>query len=91
MAEKQNDNPKKCKNKLTCFVIAFVLWICFMIFLSACMPKYEVIQPVQEKVYHLQGVKKKDVLIILSEKKLEVGSIIRPKKEQLYINYNDVK
>ncbi len=61
------------------------------ILLIGCRPRYEVIQPVQENVYHLQGVRNKEVLIILSDIKLEPGQIIRPKKENLYVNKKDVK
>jgi len=55
----------------------------------SCRPRYEVIQEVQEHVYHLQGVAKKDILIILSDITLEPGQIIRPKKEDLYQNLKD--
>ncbi len=72
-------------------LLGWVIWVLVMALISSCMPKYEVIQPVREKVYHLQGVRKKDVLIILSETELKVGSIIRPKKENLYINYNNTQ
>ena len=81
---------EKIFNTLYWLLLAWVIWIIVMCFIS-CMPRYEVVQPVQENVYHLQGVKKKDVLIILSTKELKSGEIIRPKKENLYINYNNVK
>ena len=55
----------------------------------SCRPRYEVVQEVQEHVYHLQGVAKKDILIILSDVTLEPGQIIRPKKEDLYQNLKD--
>ncbi len=83
-------DDRKTFNTLYCLLLAWVVWVLLMCFIS-CMPRYEVVQPVQENVYHLQGVKKKDVLIILSTKELKSGEIIRPKKENLYINYNDVK
>jgi len=83
-------DDRKTFNTLYCLLLAWVVWVLLMCFIS-CMPRYEVVQPVQENVYHLQGVKKKDVLIILSNKPLKSGEIIRPKKENLYINYKDVK
>ena len=60
-------------------------------FLVSCNPRYEVVQPVRENVYHLQGVRNREVLIILSETELAPGDIIRPKKENLYINKKDIE
>ena len=59
--------------------------------ICSCRPRYEVIQEVEQHVYHLQGVAKKDVLIILSEVPLKSGEIIRPKKESLYENVKESK
>jgi len=59
--------------------------------ICSCRPRYEVIQEVDQHVYHLQGVANKDVLIILSDVTLEPGQIIRPKKEDLYENVKENK
>jgi len=83
-------DEKKTFSTLNYLLLGWVIWVLIMCIIS-CMPRYEVIQPVEENVYHLQGIKKKDVLIILSTKELKSGEIIRPKKENLYINYQDAK
>ncbi len=83
----------KCMGTLIPFILKIMKYITVSVclLLISCRPRYEVIQPVQENVYHLQGVRNKEVLIILSDIKLKSGEIIRPKKEDLYINKKNIE
>ena len=45
--------------------------------LTGCAGKYLVVQKLRDNLYHLQNLKTKEVEIILSEKDLKEGEIIK--------------
>ncbi len=58
----------------------FSVWLIGCIFLfQFCASKYEVVQQLDSNVYHLQGLKDKDVYIIETEKPLKSGQVIKYK------------
>lgn len=48
--------------------------------LSSCSPKYDVVQQLSPNRYHLQGVKHKDVIILITDKDLKEGQVVKWKE-----------
>ena len=53
----------------------FLIILCFI--LTSCAGKYLVVQKLRVNLYHLQNIKTKEVEIILSDKELKEGEIIK--------------
>tara|TARA_R110002020_G_scaffold424088_2_gene633253 strand:- start:559 stop:720 length:162 start_codon:yes stop_codon:yes gene_type:complete len=45
--------------------------------LVGCSPRYEVVQQLSDGRFHLQGVKKNEVIILITDKKLHEGQVVK--------------
>jgi hypothetical protein len=45
-----------------------------------CSPRYEVVQQLGEERFHLQGVKNNEVIILITDKKLQEGQVVKWKE-----------
>ena len=63
----------------------FSIWILACVFLlQFCSTKYEVVQKLDTDIYHLQGIKNKDVIIVKAQKKLKDGDVVKLKDLDIY-------
>ena len=53
------------------------LLVILFLFLTSCAGKYVVVQKLRVNLYHLQNLKTKEIEIILSDKDLKEGDIIK--------------
>jgi hypothetical protein len=53
------------------------LYFTILILMVGCSPRYEVVQQLGNRRFHLQSVNKKEVIILITDKKLKEGEIIK--------------
>ena len=56
------------------------LYFTILILMVGCSPRYEVVQQLGEERFHLQGVKNNEVIILITDKKLQEGQVVKWKE-----------
>ena len=47
------------------------------VLLTGCSPEYEIVQQLSPDRYHIQGVKNKEVIILITQNKYKEGQVVK--------------
>ena len=56
------------------------LYFILLMLMVGCSPRYEVVQQLGNRRFHLQSVNKKEVIILITDKKLQEGQVVKWKE-----------